>query len=126
MDYRAVPRCTFTHPEVAGVGLTEQEAAARGLSVRSGRFPFSALGKAAADGEVQGFVKVLCDAGSGVVLGGTVVGLGASELIHEIALAVHARLPVDTVAGAVHAHPSLSEAVMEAAEAVLGLSIHSL
>jgi dihydrolipoamide dehydrogenase len=126
MDYRAVPRCTFTHPEVAGVGLTEAAAAAQGLDVRTGRFPFAALGKAAAEGEPQGFVKVVCEAGSGIVVGGVIVGRGASDLIHEIALAVHARLPVDALAAAVHAHPTLAEAVMEAAEAVDGLSIHSL
>ncbi len=126
MDYRAVPRCTFTHPEVAGVGLTEAAALAQGIDVRTGRFPFAALGKAAAEGEPQGFVKVVCEAGSGVVVGGVIVGRGASDLIHEIALAVHARLPVHEIANAVHAHPSLAEAVMEAAEAVDGLSIHSL
>ncbi len=126
MDYRAVPRCTFTHPEVAGVGLTEAAALARGIDVRTGRFSFAALGKSLADGEPQGFVKVVCEAGSGVVVGGVIVGRGASDLIHEIALAVHARLPVHEIANAVHAHPTLAEAVMEAAEAVDGLSIHSL
>jgi dihydrolipoamide dehydrogenase len=126
MDYRAVPRCTFTHPEVAGVGLTEQGAEAAGVKVKTGRFPFSALGKAAAEGEVQGFVKVVCEAESGVIVGGTIVGRGASDLIHEIALAVHARLTADDLASAVHAHPTLAEAVMEAAEAAEGLSVHSL
>jgi dihydrolipoamide dehydrogenase len=126
MDYRAVPRCTFTHPEVAGVGLTEATAAAQGLDVRVGRFPFAALGKAAAEGEPQGFVKVICEAGSGIVVGGVIVGRGASDLIHEVALAVHARLPVHEIANAIHAHPTLAEAVMEAAEAADGLSIHSL
>lgn len=126
MDYRAVPRCTFTHPEVAGVGLTEEAALARGLAVRAGRFPFAALGKAVAEGEPQGFVKIVCEAGSGVVVGGVIVGRGASDLIHEIALAVHVRLPVHELANAIHAHPTLAEAVMEAAEAADGLSIHSL
>jgi dihydrolipoamide dehydrogenase len=126
MDYRAVPRCTFTHPEVAGVGLTEEGAAAAGITVKAGRFPFSALGKAVAEGDAQGFVKVVCDAESGVIVGGTIVGRGASDLIHEIALAVHARLTVDDLASAVHAHPTLAEAVMEAAEAAEGLSVHSL
>jgi len=126
MDYRAVPRCTFTHPEVAGVGLTEDEAAARGLDVRTGRFPFSALGKAAAVGETQGFVKIVCERDSGVVVGGTIVGAGASDLIHEIALAVRVRLTADDLASAVHAHPTLAEAVGEAADAVDGMSIHSL
>jgi dihydrolipoamide dehydrogenase len=75
---------------------------------------------------VQGFVKVVCEAESGVIVGGTIVGRGASDLIHEIALAVHARLTADDLASAVHAHPTLAEAVMEAAEAAEGLSVHSL
>jgi dihydrolipoamide dehydrogenase len=125
MSYRAVPRCTFTRPEIASVGITETAASSQGLELSSGRFPFAASGKALAEGEAQGFVKILCDAASGRVVGGVVVGPHASDLIHEVALAVEAELSFDKLAGMIHAHPTLAESVMEAAEAVEGLSIHS-
>ncbi len=125
MSYRAVPRCTFTRPEIASVGITEAAASSQGLEFSSGRFPFAASGKALAEGEAQGFVKILCDAASGRVVGGVVVGPHASDLIHEVALAVEAELSFDKLAGMIHAHPTLAESVMEAAEAVEGLSIHS-
>lgn len=126
MDYRAVPRCTFTRPEVASVGMTEQEAKDEGRALSVGRFPMAASGKALAEGEAQGFVKVLCEADGGRVVGGVVIGPHASDLIHEITLAVEARLPFETMAGMIHAHPTLAECVAEAAEAVEGLSIHSV
>ena len=125
MNYRAVPRCTFTRPGIASVGITEAAASSQGLQLSSGRFPFAASGKALAEGEAQGFVKILCDAASGRVVGGVVVGPHASDLIHEIALAVEAELSFDRLAGMIHAHPTLAESVMEAAEAVEGLSVHS-
>ncbi|MEA3408860.1 MAG: dihydrolipoyl dehydrogenase [Candidatus Eisenbacteria bacterium] len=125
MDYRAVPRCTFTRPEIASVGITEAAASSQGLELSSGRFPFAASGKALAGGEAQGFVKILCDAASGRVVGGVIVGPHASDLIHEIALAVEAELSFEKLAGMIHAHPTLAESVMEAAEAVEGMSIHS-
>jgi dihydrolipoamide dehydrogenase len=125
MDYRVVPRCTFTRPEIASVGLTEKEAGESGIELSSGRFSFAASGKALAEGEGQGFVKILCEAAGGRVVGGVVVGLHASDLIHEVALAVEAELSFDRLAGMIHAHPTLAESVMEAAEAVEGLSIHS-
>jgi len=126
MSYRTVPRVTFSHPEIASVGITEQQAAEEGIELTTGRFPFAASGKATAEGEGAGFVKVMADASDGVVLGGVVAGPGASELVHEIALAVEARLPAETVARMIHAHPTLPEAVMEACEAIHGLSVHSL
>lgn len=125
MDYRAVPRCTFTRPEIASVGITEAAAKNQGLELSSGRFPFVASGKALAEGEARGFVKVLCEAASGQVVGGVVVGPHASDLIHEVALAVVAELSFDRLAGMIHAHPTLAESIMEAAEAVEGLSVHS-
>jgi dihydrolipoamide dehydrogenase len=125
MSYQAVPRCTFTRPEIASVGMTESEAKENGFEFESGRFSLSASGKAVADGETAGFIKVLTDASSGRVIGGVVVGRHASELMHEIALAVHAELPVDKLMSMIHAHPTFSESVMEAAEAVEGMSIHS-
>ncbi len=126
MDYRAVPRCTFTRPEIASVGITETEAGEKGIELDSGRFPFAASGKALAGGDATGFVKVFAEKGTGVVLGGVIVGPHASDLIHEIGMAVTARLTVDDIAGVIHAHPTLSESVMEAAEAAHGKAIHSL
>ncbi len=126
MDYRAVPRCTFTKPEIASVGITEADAADRGIQLDIGRFPFAASGKALAGGDTSGFVKILAEVGSGVVLGGVIAGPHASDLIHEIGLAVTARLTVDDIAAVIHAHPTLGEAVMEAAEAVHGLGVHTL
>jgi dihydrolipoamide dehydrogenase len=125
MDYRAVPRCTFTSPVVASVGVTEKEAADEGLELSSGRFPFAASGKALAEGAAGGFVKMMCEASSGRVVGGVVVGPHASDLVHEISLAIEARLDFERVANMIHAHPTLSECVMEAAEAVEGMSVHS-
>ncbi len=125
MDYRAVPRCTFTHPEIASVGITEVEAAERGLEVDVGRFPFSASGKAVAGGETAGFVKVMAESGSGRVVGGVVAGANASVLVHEIGIAIANDLSAEKIAAVIHAHPTLSESVMEAAEAVLGVAIHT-
>lgn len=125
MSYASVPRCTFTDPEIASVGITAQEAQERGDDLRIGRFPFSACGKAVAMGEAGGFAKVFAD-GAGTVLGGVIVGPHASDLIHEIALALEAGLSYEAVANMIHAHPTLAEATMECAEAVGGLSIHSI
>lgn len=126
MSYRTVPRVTFTNPEIASVGITEAQADERGIEVSIGRFPYSASGKAVAEGEAAGFVKVIAGAADGVIMGGVVAGAGASELVHEIALAVEARIEAETVGAMIHAHPSLPESVMEAFEALRGMSIHSL
>jgi len=126
MSYDAVPRCVFTTPEVASVGLTEEEAKARGIELVTGRFPFSASGRAVASGESGGFVKIMSDAKTDRVLGAVIVGPRASELVHEATLAIEAGLGADTLSGMIHAHPTFSEAVAEAAESVLGLGIHSL
>ena len=107
-------------------GTTETAAADGGVELSSGRFSFAASGKALAEGEGQGFVKILCEAASGKVVGGVVVGPHASDLIHEIGLAVEVGLSFDRLAGMIHSHPTLAECVMEAAEAVEGMSIHSV
>lgn len=125
MDYGAVPRCTFTSPEIASVGTCESEARKAGVAFSSGRFSLAASGKALAEGAAQGFVKILCEESGGRVIGGVIVGPHASDLIHEVGLAVEAGLRFDTIAEMIHAHPTLAESVMEAAEAVEGLSIHS-
>ncbi len=124
INYDAVPAVIYTHPEVASVGLQEHETKNCGFDCRVGEFPFSALGRAAASGERQGFVKLISEASSGRIVGGTVVGLSASELIAEITLAVRMGLTLDDVAETIHTHPTMSEGVGEAALAGLGRAIH--
>ena len=124
MDYQTVPNCIFTLPEIAGVGLTSQEAEARGLKIKTGKFPFLASGKAVIGGETEGMVKILTDGESGRILGVHILGQHATDLIAEAALAVRHNLTARQLAETIHAHPTLSEAVAEAAEAVDGRSIH--
>ena len=125
-NWRAVPAATFTNPEIASVGLTEREAKAEGRTVKIGRFPFRAHGRNIADGETTGFVKLVADAGTDQVLGGHIFGAKASELIHEISLAIAADLNAHDLAQAIHAHPTLTEPIGEAAEDIEGLAIHLL
>ena len=124
MDYRAVPRCLYTLPEIAAVGLTEQQARDEGYEVAAGRFPFSASGRAATAGEREGFVKVVADAGSGELLGVHIAGPQATELIAEAALALRMEATLADIAACVHAHPTLSEALREAALDASGDAIH--
>lgn len=123
MEYFAVPNCIFTSPEVASVGVSERGAEEAGISYKAGKFPFVASGKAMAMAETDGFVKVIAD-GSRRVIGGQIVGPHASDLIAELALAVSKQLTLDDIAGTIHAHPTLAEAVCEAAEAAMGRAIH--
>lgn len=124
MDYRVVPSCIFTHPEVASVGLTNQEAADKGIKVISAKFPFTYSGKAQAMGETEGFVKILADPETDNILGVHIVGPHATDLIAEAALAMQVGVTVKQLADTIHAHPTLAESLMEAAEAVHGISIH--
>ncbi len=125
MDYRAVPNVVFSRPEIAGVGLTSQQAREQGLEVQVGTFPFSASGKALSQGETEGQVRLLCEPGSGKVLGMHIMGPGAGDLIAEGALAVRLGLTARELAETIHAHPTLPEAVAEAARAVaFGEAIH--
>jgi len=125
-NWRAVPAATFTSPEIASVGLTEAEARAEGRQVKVGRFPFRAHGRNIADAETAGFVKIVGDAGTGQILGASIIGAKASELIHEASLAIGADLDVSAIAQAIHAHPTMTEALGEAAEDAEGLAIHLL
>ena len=125
-NWRAVPAATFTSPEIASVGLTESEAKAEGRTVKIGRFPFRAHGRNIADGETTGFVKIVGDADSGQVLGASIFGAKASELIHEASLAIGADLDVAAIAQAIHAHPTMTEALGEAAEDADSLAVHLL
>ena len=122
-DYTAVPACIYTDPEIAYVGLSETQARARGHEVRVGRFPFSALGRAQVLGDTEGSVKVVTDAG-GYLLGVTIMGPRATDLIAEAVLALHQGLTAAELAHAVHAHPTLPEALAEAALDVAGRAVH--
>ncbi len=124
IHYEAVPACVFTHPEIASVGLSEQQAAQRGLTVKIGRFPFAASGKAQATGETDGFIKLVADAHTGRLLGGHIFGSHAAELIAALTLAVRWGLTAVQMTHTIFAHPTLGEAMFEAAEGVFGRPTH--
>ena len=115
IDYGNVPACVYCRPQVASVGMTEPEAEEAGFKVQVGRFPFTANGKAVAVGETSGFVKIIADRQYGEILGAHILGPEATELIGELVLARTAELSVQDLQHAIHAHPTLSESVMEAA-----------
>lgn len=125
-DVRAMPSGIFTDPEIGTVGLQEPEARAKGLDVRVGKFPFTALGKALALGATDGFVKLIADAKTDLLLGATMVGYGAADLTAEIALAIEMGATAADVGLTVHAHPTMPESLMEAAEALHKKAIHIL
>src|SRR5262249_3473334 len=125
-NWRAVPSATFTSPEIPTVGPTERGGKAEGRTVKIGRFPFRAHGRNIADGELAGFVKLIADAGTDQVLGAHIIGAKASELIHECSLAIGADLNAHDLAHAIHAHPTLTEAIGEAAEDLEHLAVHIL
>jgi len=116
----------FTDPEIATVGLTEEEAAQQGFEPAVGKFPVNASGREPTTGESDGFVQVVADEESGFVLGAQIVGPEASELIAEFGLAVEMGATLEDVASTIHTHPTLAEASMEAAEHALGHAIHTL
>jgi dihydrolipoyl dehydrogenase len=122
-DYRAIPSCIYTHPEIAFVGVSEAAAKAAGEEVRTGTFPFTALGRAQILGDTTGQVKLVADR-DGYLLGATIMGPRATDLIAELTLALNQGLTAAEVAHTVHAHPTLPEAVMEAALDVDGNAIH--
>lgn len=123
-DNRAIPAVVFTDPEIAWAGLTEAEARAAGRKVAVGRFPLKALGRARTLGRTDGLVKIIADADSGLVLGVGMVGPDASDLIAEGTLAIEMGATLEDVAVTIHPHPTLSEAIQEAAEAARGTSVH--
>ncbi len=124
LDPVQVPRCTYCLPQVASTGLTEAQAKERGHQVRVGKFPFSASGKAIAMGETAGFVKTVVDAASGRLLGTHAIGAEVTELLPEMVMAAWAGVRADQFEALVHAHPTLSESLKEAALAADGLAIH--
>lgn len=124
LDYRMMPRATYCQPQVASFGLTEDQAKEAGHEVKVGRFAFQPNGKALGLGDYAGFVKIITDAKFGEVLGAHMIGPDVSELLPELTLAQHSELTIDDIARNVHAHPTLSEVVFEAAHAALGGAIH--
>jgi dihydrolipoamide dehydrogenase len=125
MDYGNIPGCTYCHPEVASVGLTEQACKEKKLDYKVGKFPFSANGRARTSGETEGFVKVIRDAKYGEILGAHIVGAHATEMIHEFVVARANEYTVEEISLAIHAHPTLSEAVAEAVLDSQGKMIHA-
>jgi dihydrolipoamide dehydrogenase len=125
-DNRAIPAVVFTDPEIAWTGLTEREAEEQGIAVTVGRFPLAALGRARTLGRTDGLVKVLADPESHLVLGVGMVGPSVSELIAEGTLAVEMGATLDDLMVTIHPHPTLSEALMEAAEVAAGSAVHVL
>jgi dihydrolipoamide dehydrogenase len=125
LDYTNVPGATYCHPEVASVGLTEQQCKDKKIEYKVGKFPFSANGRARTSGETEGFVKIIRGAKYGEILGAHIVGAHATELIHELVVARTNEYTVEEVDLAIHAHPTLSEAIAEAALDSLGRMIHA-
>ncbi|HTR77499.1 MAG TPA: dihydrolipoyl dehydrogenase [Gemmatimonadaceae bacterium] len=124
MHYKSIPSVVYTWPEIAVVGMSEREAIATGRAYRTGRFPFTANGRARSLGDIAGFVKFIADARTDELLGAHVIGPSASELIAEVVLAFEYRASADDIGDTIHAHPTLAEATKEAALDVLGRAIH--
>lgn len=124
LDYTAVPSCVYTYPEVAEVGLSEEKAQNLKIPYEAGRFSFMALGRAHAKGEAEGFVKIIGHAKTGEVLGGVIVGQGASEIINVVGLAIQKKLKVEDLRSHIAPHPSASEALVEAAHLFFKEGLH--
>lgn len=124
LDYEMMPRATYSYPQVASFGLTEVQAKERGYEIKVGRFPFQANGKALGLGDYAGFVKIVVDAKYGEILGAHMIGPEVTELLPELTLAHMLELTAHEIARNVHAHPTLSEAIMEAAHGASGSPIH--
>jgi dihydrolipoamide dehydrogenase len=124
LNPRVVPRCVYTLPEVASVGLSEKEAAEKGFKTKAGRFPFAASGKATAIGQREGFVKIIADSKYDEILGVHIVGPHATDLIGEAVVAMQLESTAEELARAIHPHPTLTEALMESAFDVNGMALH--
>ena len=124
MDYSVIPWAVFTSPEIGTVGLNTAQAKEKGYEVCVGNFPFANSGKAYITGETEGFINIVTDKNTGEILGAQMVGPRASDLVHEAAVAMKGEMLVDDLSSTVHSHPTLSEAVMEAAEDCFGVATH--
>lgn len=126
IDYIGMPAVVFSDPEMASVGYTEQEAKDEGIKIKASKFPFAANGRALSLNDSDGFLKLITREEDGLVIGGQIVGANASDMIAEIGLAIEAGMTAEDIALTVHAHPTLGEITMEAAEVALGTPIHML
>jgi dihydrolipoamide dehydrogenase len=124
LNYNNIPGCTYTNPEVASVGLTEKAAVDAGYKIRVGKFPFTASGKASASGARDGFVKLIFDDAFGELLGAHMIGANVTEMIAEIVVARKLETTAHEIIKSVHPHPTMSEAIMEAAAAAYNEAIH--
>ncbi|MCP4649435.1 MAG: dihydrolipoyl dehydrogenase [PVC group bacterium] len=124
IDYTIIPRCIYTYPQIASVGMTEKQAREKGNEIKVGKFPFSACGKAMVEKSGPGFIKLLIDADNNKIIGASLFGDTVTEIISQVCIAMQSGLTADELANIVFAHPTLSETIMEAAEAVQGRAIH--
>ena len=120
LDYGNIPGCTYTNPEIASVGLTEKAAIDAGYMIKVGKFPFTASGKASASGTKDGFIKLIFEASYGELLGAHMIGANVTEMIAEIVVARKLETTAHEIIKSVHPHPTMSEAIMEAAAAAYG------
>jgi dihydrolipoamide dehydrogenase len=125
IDNRAIPSVVYTDPEIAWVGITEDEASSKNIAVAVGRFPLKGLGRARTLGRKDGFVKIIHDPESGLILGAGIVGPNASELISEATLAIEMGASLEDILSTIHPHPTLSEGILEATEVAAGTSVYS-
>jgi dihydrolipoamide dehydrogenase len=125
VNYKNIPNATYCSPEVASIGLTEAQCKEQKLDYKVGKFPFSANGRARTSGETDGFVKIIRDAKYGEILGAHIIGAHATELIHELVVARENEFTVEEIDLAIHAHPTLSEAVAEAVLDSMGKMLHA-
>ena len=123
--HRAIPRCVYTDPQVAAVGLTEKEAQQMDINYKTGSFDFRSLGKAQIIGKIQGQVKIIVDE-QDVIIGASIIGPEATDLLAELTMAVHLGLTAEALGDVIHPHPTLSEAIMEALHDVHGISINKV
>ena len=123
-DRSVMPACVYTRPEIAAVGMTEEEARRAGREVRTGNFPLAANSKSMIMGETAGFVKVISEHGTGEILGAHIIGPRATDMIVEVAAAISAELTIEELGAVIHPHPTVSESIMEAVHDIEGLCIH--
>ena len=124
INYKIIPSCTYCSPEVASVGMTEEDAKSAGYDLKVGKFPFSASGKASAAGAKEGFVKVIYDAKYGELLGAHMIGMNVTEMIAEMIVAMNLETTGHEILKSIHPHPTMSEAIMEATAVAYGEVIH--
>jgi dihydrolipoamide dehydrogenase len=125
VNYGNIPNATYCHPEVASIGLTEQQCKEKKLDYKVGRYNFSANGRARTSGETEGFVKIIRDTKYGEILGAHIIGAHATEMIHELAVARENEFTVEEIELAIHAHPTLSEAIAEAVLDSMGRALNA-